>query len=170
MELKCSFPYRLSSRKGAGEYVYQGSSRVPQAGIPVEHYLQCHLQMLVTNLDRCDLVNYSPKCGTYVFQLRRDDQLCKLMLGILRDMNEAHIKPGIPPKASSRAAVNSSAMHAQFMEAVVRSVRKAEQQRWEIPVSEFNPAQASTFLDSHSGAGPSQQPLVGTLSSEIASQ
>lgn len=158
--VKCCFPFRLSNHR-TGEYVYQGANKVPQAGIPVEHFLQCQLQMLVTDLPRCDLVHYSSRCGTYVFQLQRDDHLCKLMLGVLQDINAAYLKPRVTPKSADRSPVNGNNKHTQFMEALIRSVKRAEQRRWEIPVSAFNPAQAHTYVDNPRHSVPLPQPVPG---------
>jgi hypothetical protein len=145
VELKYRCPFKLSDRN-SGKYYYQGDRCVPFSSVPVEYYLQCQLQMLATGLHRCDLVSYSPKGGSLVYALSRDDALCKLVLLLLQEVYSALAKFDRPPRVLEgvRRPPLNHPQYIAFLRMLARSVNSCSS----VAIgSRFNPNRSCPFLD-----------------------
>ena len=72
MEAKHRFPF-LMPKSGAGHFTYMGRSRGPQSQVSCEQSAQCQLQMLVVDVDTCDLITYSLG-SSKIFRIRRNNE------------------------------------------------------------------------------------------------
>ena len=95
VEIKNTAPFRLSSKKKTFELWDRGPrERVDAIMVP-----QLQLHMLCSGANAAFLVSRSATKGCNVFEMQRDDEFLKLLLGIVKVFYQRYCIPGrVPPK------------------------------------------------------------------------
>jgi hypothetical protein len=147
VELKYRCPFVLS-KAATGEYYYQDQRCTPREQVPVDHFLQCQLQMLVTGLQWCDLVSYSPTAGMVVHHIERHDRLCWLMLELLQAANETYlVKQRSPRTRVGLRPPCSHPLHEEFLTLLAAKVGVASTCKEAALTGLANPAECKPFVD-----------------------
>ena len=137
-------------QSGFGQFTYMSRLRGPQAQVSCEQFAQCQLQMLVLDVDICDLILYSLGSSN-VFRIRRDNKWLAMALEILAHINSTYIQPGKQPKADALMD-DKAALHKSFMATTKAAMhRLARQPALEVKSSLNQAALQPCFLD---GAAP----------------
>lgn len=135
---------------GHGQFVFMGKSRKPQTQVTCEQYAQCQLQMLVADVDSCDLISYSLDFST-IFHISRDDRWLAIALEILAHMNTKYIQIGKQPTADA-LMTDKPHLHKSFMSTTRAAMHRLARQ----PTSEVKSAvnletMQPYFLDGEAG-------------------
>ena len=112
IEAKHRFPF-VMPQSSAGLFTYMGRSRGPQGQVSCEQFAQCQLQMLVMDVDTCDLISYSLG-SSKIFRIRRDNKWLAMALEILAHMSSTYMQPGKQPKADALMD-DKAALHKSFV-------------------------------------------------------
>lgn len=149
IEAKHRFPF-VMPQSGFGQFTYMGRSRGPQAQVSCEQFAQCQLQMLVLDVDICDLISYSLG-SSKIFRIRRDNKWLAMALEILAHINSTYMQPGKQPKADALMD-DKAALHKSFVASTIAAMhRLARQPALEVKSSLNQAAMQPYFLD---GAAP----------------
>lgn len=145
IEAKHRFPF-VMPQSGVGQFTYMGRSRGPQAQINCEQFAQCQLQMLVMDVDACDLISYSLG-SSKIFRIRRDDKWLAMALEILAHVNGTYMGPGVQPKPDALMD-DKAALYKSFMAATKSAMhRLAQQPAQEVKSAVKQDAMQPYFLD-----------------------
>lgn len=142
VEAKHRFPY-VQTKDGL--FTFMGKKRRPIDAVSVEYYAQCQLQMLVTGLQRCDLLSYSVGTST-IFHIARDDEWCSLALQILQHMQTQHIST----RRQLTSAFYESSVHELYDKLLQRTISRMQmlqRQRHTEAASKINVRASDRFLD-----------------------
>lgn len=152
VEGKHRFPF-VQARDGL--FTFMGKRRKPIAELSVEYYAQCQLQMLVTGLERCDLISYSIG-GSSIFHISRDDRWCSFALQILQHMQGQHISLKKQPSSAFYQSCEDG-LYDRFLQQTVHSMQALQKQRLTEVQSAFNCGAADRFLDHMPDSDPRKQ-------------
>lgn len=153
--VKVKSPFALRDAN-SGDYYYRADKCQPLGQVPVETYLECQMHMVAVGVQRCDLVSYTHKAGTAIFQLVRNDRVCSHMLRLLSKVHCTYIAPQCPPagfRGSTRAPINDAG-YADFLFDLGTAVNDATRVRDGLVASVFNKDKGTTFLDKDDGELP----------------
>jgi hypothetical protein len=140
VEAKHRFPFRPAVEG----FVFMGAAALPHTAITVEHFVQCQLQMLVLDTNRCDLISYSRGTST-IFHVERDDEWCASALEMLQHMHINHILSGTEPPRNVYE-VHVPGLYSRFMQRTVH-VMQLQQKRPTASVPSMLAKGGSPFLD-----------------------
>lgn len=142
VEGKHRFPF-VQGRDGL--FTFMGRKRKPMAEVSVEYYAQCQLQLLVTGLQRCDLLSYSIGSST-IFHIARDDEWCSLALQVLQEMQSQHISTRRQPTSAS-FETHMPDLHHKLLRRTITSMQALQRQRHTEAQSKVNGQKRDRFLD-----------------------
>jgi len=129
-----------------GQFTYMGRSRGPQAQITCEQFAQCQLQMLVMDVETCDLISYSLG-SSKIFSIRRDNKWLAMALEILAHVESTYMRLGVQPKPDALMH-DKAALYKSFMAAMKGAMhRLAQQPALEVKSSVNEAAMQPYFLD-----------------------
>ena len=155
IEAKHRFPF-VMPQSGAGQFTYMGRSRGPQAQVTCEQFAQCQLQLLVMDLETCDLVSYSLG-SSKIFRIRRDNRWLAMALEILAHVNSTYMQPGVQPKPDALMD-DKAALYKSFMAATKGAMhRLAQQPALDVKSAVNQAAMQPYFLDGVAAEDESRQ-------------
>lgn len=141
VEAKHRFPFV----EGKGQFTFLGKWRQPMKEVSVEYFSQCQLQMLVTGVERCDLISYSVG-GCKIFHISRDDSWCSLALLLLQELQSQCITARkLPTPAFYRDTMRE--LHGKLLCRTIESMHALSKQRVTEASSAFNRGAMDRFLD-----------------------
>lgn len=145
VEAKHRFPFAPPAGK-QGMFTFLGRTRGPQKQISYEQFAQCQLQMMVMDIDRCDLISYSLG-SSRIFHLQRDNAWLALALQILQHMHITYMLPGEQPKEDALMHDKPQLYHS-FLSATIASMQKINRQPHTDVESALDRSEmSSVFLD-----------------------
>ena len=132
--------------KARSEMAFLGRRCKPHAAVTVDHYVQAQLQMMVMDMQRCDLISYSVATST-IFRIMRDDQWCSLALQHLAHLEQQYLQHGKKPQADVFAA-DVAALHHELLRCTIEGMRMLATQKAIHVASRHNSANPGPpFLD-----------------------
>ena len=128
------------------ELAFLGRRCKPHTAVTVDHYVQAQLQMLVMDMQRCDLISYSIATST-IFRIQRDDKWCSLALQHLAHLEQEYLQHGRKPPADVFEA-DVADLHRDLLQRTIEGMRMLAAQKTIHVASRFNSANPGpTFLD-----------------------
>lgn len=133
-------------QSGDGRFTYMGRRREPQKHISCEQFAQCQLQMLVMDVETCDLISYSLG-KSRIFCIRRENRWLSMALEVLAHVNITYMQPGVQPKPDALMD-DKAALYRNFMAATKSAMHRLAQQTTLLVDSAVNQAAMEPrFLD-----------------------
>ena len=127
------------------ELTFLGKSRKPQSAVTVNQYVQTQLQMLVMDMQRCDLISYSLGTST-IFRIQRDNSWCSVALQLLALLERLYLKLGRVPPANVFDA-EAAALHAELLQRTKEGMARLAAQKTTPVVSSTSANPGPPFLD-----------------------
>lgn len=125
IEAKHRFPF-APPKSRTGQFTYMGRRREPHAQVECEQFAQCQLQMLVMDVEACDLISYSLGISK-IFRIRRDNKWLAMALEILAHVHITYMRPGVQPQPDALMS-DKAALYKSFMAATKSALHALAQQ------------------------------------------
>ena len=127
------------------ELTFLGRRCKPQPAVTVNQYVQTQLQMLVMDMQRCDLISYSLGTST-IFRIQRGDRWCSVALQLLALLERLYLKLGRAPPPNVFTSV-AAALHAELLQRTMAGMAELAAQRTIHVVSRLSANPGPPFLD-----------------------